>query len=365
MTTANSAVDAVGAADARRREGRPPPDAVISVSDLVKKFGSKVAVDHLSFSVRRGEVFGLLGPNGSGKTTTINIISGLSAATSGSVRVLDHDPRRQAGAVRRRLGVVPQETALYEELSARRNLVFHAQLYGIPRRERHGRVATMLELAQLTSVAGQRVGTFSGGMQRRLAIARALLHQPDLVYLDEPTLGVDVQARFVIWDYIRAMRAEGRTVLLTTNYLEESDQLCDRIAVIDHGRLVALDTPARLKNQYGSGLVDLELATEPGRALTDGLAALPGVQATTVEGRSLRLVLAAPGSVSEPGSGSASGSASGSDGADASGPGYHHAVLPRVLAAITRAGADVVGINLREPSLDEVFLALTGKGVRD
>lgn len=321
----------------------PRSGAVIGVSGLVKKFGSHTAVDQLSFTVRRGEIFGLLGPNGSGKTTTINMISGLSAPTAGTVRVLGRDPRRNARDVRRRLGVVPQETALYEELSAERNLAFHARLYGLPASEQRERVRRMLELAQLTSVARQRAGSFSGGMQRRLAIARALLHEPELVYLDEPTLGVDVQARFVIWDYIRTMKAEGRTVLLTTNYLEESDQLCDRIAVIDRGRLIALDTPAGMKANFGSGLVELEFADEPGDRLVDTLRELDGVQDTVREGRGLRLVLTA---------GNDSGASRG-------------AVTPRIMRLVGEAGVEVTGISLREPSLDEVFLSLTGKGVRD
>ncbi|MFZ0216112.1 MAG: ATP-binding cassette domain-containing protein, partial [Candidatus Dormiibacterota bacterium] len=309
-------------------------------------FGRQAAVDNLSFTVHPGEVFGLLGPNGSGKTTTINLISGLAAATGGRVTVFGRDPRRQAGEVRRRLGVVPQETALYEELTAERNLVFHAELYGIPRRERRQRVTAMLELAQLSDRARTRVDTFSGGMKRRLAIVRALLHDPELVYLDEPTLGVDVQARHVIWDHIRDMQAAGRTVLLSTNYLEESDQLCDRIAVIDHGRLVALDTPARLKSRFGSGLVEIQLAGPPAPELVSRLDRVTGVQEVQVEDQTLRLVLA-----SDPAAGTEEGA-----------PG---AVLPRILAAVGEGSGEIRGLTMREPSLDEVFLTLTGKGVRD
>ena len=326
-------------------------DAVIEVEGLVKRFGSHAAVDGLSFTVQRGEIFGLLGPNGSGKTTTINLISGLAVPTVGRVAVFGRDPRRQAREVRQRLGVVPQETALYEELSAERNLVFHAELYGIRGRERRQRVTSMLELAQLTDWAHARVSTFSGGMKRRLAIVRALLHEPELIYLDEPTLGVDVQARHVIWDYILKMQAEGRTVLLTTNYLEESDQLCDRIAVIDDGRLVALDTPARLKGRYGTGLVELELGTAPEPELVHRLQEIAGVRDVHVENRSLRLALASEESHQEAIT-AADGEARG-------------AVLPRILAVLTEAGVEVRQLSLKEPSLDEVFLALTGKGVRD
>lgn len=243
--------------------------AVIEVSGLIKRFGKYTAVNELGFSVSAGEIFGLLGPNGSGKTTTINMISGLSVPTGGSVSVLGLDPRKQSSAVRRKLGVVPQETALYEELSARRNLAFHADLFGMRGARRRQRIEQMLELAQLGDRANSRVETFSGGMKRRLAIARALLHDPSVIYLDEPTLGVDVQSRHVIWDYIRQMRAEGRTVLITTNYLEESDQLCDRIAVIDHGRLVGLDSPDGLKRAHGASTMDEVFLSLTGKGLRD------------------------------------------------------------------------------------------------
>src|SRR5437870_6053558 len=217
-------------APSQAREHTIPAIAMI---DLCKDFGSFRAVDHLSLTVRRGEIFGLLGPNGSGKTTTINMISGLSVPTSGEVHVIGYDVRRQSRQVRQILGSVPQETALYEELTAWTNMDFHADLFGIPRKEKKVRITKMLELIQLLDRKDSRVSTFSGGMKRRLALARALLHDPQLIYLDEPTLGVDVQARRVIWDYILALRDEGKTVLITTNYLEEAQVLCERVAIID------------------------------------------------------------------------------------------------------------------------------------
>jgi ABC-2 type transport system ATP-binding protein len=285
----------------------------------------------------------LLGPNGSGKTTTVNIIAGLSAPSSGRVAILGLDPLRQARAARRLLGVVPQETALYEELTAERNLLFHAELFGLPARERPRRIAAMLELAQLADRARSRVSTFSGGMKRRLAIARALLHEPALVYLDEPTLGVDVQARRVIWDYILAMKAQGRTVLLTTNYLEEGERLCDRMAIIDRGRLVALDTPAALKARFGSSVLELELEAAPAPALVAAVQALPALREVVADGEHLRVTLA-------PTAGEGQAPA---------------AAVPRVLAEVARLGGRVRHLNLREPSLDEVFLGLTGRGLRD
>jgi len=172
----------------------------IEMVDLCKDFGSFHAVDHLSLIVQQGEIFGLLGPNGSGKTTTINMISGLSVPTSGEVRVMGYDVRHQARQVRRLLGSIPQETALYEELTAWDNMDFHADLFGVHRHEKKERIVRLLELVQLLDRKASRVSTFSGGMKRRLAIARALLHDPSLIYLDEPTLGVDVQARRAIWE---------------------------------------------------------------------------------------------------------------------------------------------------------------------
>src|SRR5579863_8278528 len=248
----------------------------IEVKELSKSFGSFRAIDHLSLSIRQGEIFGLLGPNGSGKTTTINMISGLSTPTSGEVRVMGYDVRHNARQVRQILGSVPQETALYEELSAWTNMDFHADLFGIPRKEKKERITRLLELVQLLDRKDSRVGTFSGGMKRRLALARALLHDPQLIYLDEPTLGVDVQSRRAIWDYIRSLRDQGKTVLVTTNYLEEAQVLCERLAILDHGKLVALDTPTNLEHIYGGGVVELE--TDKPIAAVEALRHLPGVK---------------------------------------------------------------------------------------
>src|SRR5579859_7320074 len=259
----------------------------IEMIDLCKSFGSFRAVDHLSLTVRRGEIFGLLGPNGSGKTTTINMVSGLSVPTSGEVRVLGYDVRQQARQVRQLLGAVPQETALYEELSAWTNMDFHADLFGIPRKEKKVRITRLLELVQLLDRKDSRVGTFSGGMKRRLALARALLHDPRLIYLDEPTLGVDVQARRAIWDYILALRDQGKTVLITTNYLEEAQALCDRLAIIDHGKLIVVDTPENLKRTYGGSVVELE-TTQP-ITVVEELRALAGVKDVVQEGNRLKI----------------------------------------------------------------------------
>src|SRR5947209_13342495 len=270
-----------------RAQGDGITTPAIKMIDLCKTFGKFQAVDHLTLSVRRGEIFGLLGPNGSGKTTTINMISGLSVPTSGEVHVMGYDVRRNARQVRQILGSVPQETPLYEELSAWANMDFHADLFGIPRKEKKERITKLLELVQLLDRKSARVSTFSGGMKRRLALGRALLHDPQLIYLDEPTLGVDVQARRAIWDYILALRDQGKTVLITTNYLEEAQALCERVAIIDHGKLIAVDTPEHLKQTYGGSVIEVE--TAPPVKGTAALRALAGVNDVVQEGTHLKI----------------------------------------------------------------------------
>ena len=313
-------------------KGQTAPLA-IEITDLSKTFGKFQAVDHLTLSVRQGEIFGLLGPNGSGKTTTINMISGLSVPTSGEVRVLGFDVRKQARQVRQILGSVPQETALYEELTAWANMDFHADLFGIPRREKKERITKLLELVQLLDRKDSRVSTFSGGMKRRLALGRALLHDPQLIYLDEPTLGVDVQARRVIWDYILALRDQGKTVLITTNYLEEAQALCERIAIIDHGKLVAVDTPDHLKQEYGGSVIELETA-QPIQA-TDEIRVLPGIKEIEQDGTHLKITT----------------------------QGIHN-TAPQIINIVSQE-SEIREIAVREPNLDEIFLRLTGTALRD
>ena len=305
----------------------------IELRALCKSFGELQALDHLTFSFEQGKIFGLLGPNGSGKTTTINLISGLSTPTSGEVQVMGYDVRRHARRIRQMLGTVPQETALYEELSAWDNLDFHADLFGMPRGEKKARIMQMLELVQLQERKRSRVGTFSGGMKRRLALARALLHDPHLLYLDEPTLGVDVQSRRAIWDYILSLRDQGKTVLITTNYLEEAQALCERLAILDQGKLITVDTPEHLKQTYGGSVVELETA-QPSEVVDD-IRLLPGVKAVVQQGTHMQIT-------TEAGS----------------------AVVPHIINLVTGHGV-LRQIAVREPNLDEIFLRLTGTALRD
>ena len=305
----------------------------IEVQDLCKSFGNFRAVDHLTLSVMQGEIFGLLGPNGSGKTTTINMISGLSVPTSGEVRVMGNDVRHYARQVHQILGSVPQETALYEELTAWANMDFHADLFGIPRKQKKERITKLLELVQLLDRKDSRVGTFSGGMKRRLALARALLHDPQLIYLDEPTLGVDVQARRAIWDYILALRDQGKTVLITTNYLEEAQVLCERVAIIDRGKLIEVDTPEHLKQTYGGSVIEVE--TAPPVKDTTALRALAGVNDVVQEGTHLKITVQGTNNI-----------------------------VAQVITILSQEG-EIKDIAIREPNLDEIFLLLTGTALRD
>ena len=230
----------------------------IACQGLARSFGEVEAVIGVDLQVREGEFFALLGPNGAGKTTTLHMLTTLLRPSGGEARVLGFDPVREASAVRERIGMVFQEPALDERLSARENLGIHAALYGIPRAETKERIDRALNWAELKGASHRLVRTFSGGMKRRLELARALMHEPSLLFLDEPTLGLDPQGRRNLWEHIAALREEGLTVFMTTHHLQEAEA-CDRVAIIDRGRVVALDTPAALKAQVlGSSEGSLE-----------------------------------------------------------------------------------------------------------
>ena len=309
----------------------------IEINNLTKRFGNFTAIDGLTLTVKYGEIFGLLGPNGSGKTTTINIVSGLSKPTYGQVIVLGHDIMKNTRSVHAALGAVPQETSLYEELSAWTNMSVHADLYRVGGAHRDKRITEMLNLVQLYERKDSRVSTFSGGMKRRLALARALLHDPQLLYLDEPTLGVDVQSRRAIWDYILDVKQDkGKTVLLTTNYLEEANALCDRIAIIDHGKLVVLDTPAELKRRYCDTVMEIETASSASSQLLVQLRNIPGISQVAQDDKILKVAMS---------------------GNDLSATG-------KIITLVTQE-SNIRRIAQREPNLEEIFLSLTGTGLRD
>src|SRR5438094_496396 len=259
-------------------------ETVIAVEELKKTYQPKArkgvevkALDGISFEVPRGEFFGLLGPNGAGKTTTIGILTTRVRPTSGFAKIAGIDVARNAVAVKRQIGVVLQMNNLDRSLTAREILVFHAEYFGVPRHERDAKAQELLQRFELTDRANEKVTGYSGGMVQRLKIARALMHDPAILFLDEPTTGLDPQARRAMWDLLSELNAKGQTIFLTTHYMEEADQLCRRIAIIDHGKLLALDSPAQLKRSVpGSYLIELQVR-DMSESFSSALRSLPGV----------------------------------------------------------------------------------------
>jgi ABC-2 type transport system ATP-binding protein len=237
----------------------------IEVDKLTKRFGDFVAVDAVSFDVQESEVFGLLGPNGAGKTTLIRMLTTLTPPTRGTARVGGFDVVREADSVRHAIGVIPQALTSDPELTARENMLFHAKVYGVSAKERNGIVDRLLASVDLEKFANTLVRNFSGGMRRRLEVARGLVHSPKILFLDEPTTGLDPVSRTNVWEMIRRLQGQERlTILLTTHYMDEADKLCDRIAIVDHGKLAALDTPTKLKDSIpGTEVVEAEFSSPP------------------------------------------------------------------------------------------------------
>ena len=313
-------------------------DFILTADDLHKSYGTLTAVQGISFGIQRGEVFSLLGPNGAGKTTTISMLSCLLAPSSGDAVIDGHSIRREPGAVKRVIGVVPQEIALYQVLSARENLMFWGQMYGLGGAELKRRIDEVLDLVGLRERAKDRIETYSGGMQRRINIAAGLLHRPKLLFMDEPTVGIDPQSRRNILDMIKALNAQGMTVLYTTHYMEEAQELSSRIGIIDHGKLIALGSLDELTRLVGQeDVVELQVGadgTPP--ALLAALNAVKGVSQASRENGTLRL-LARNG----------------------------NAALPELITLATNHGTRVTNVNIREPNLEAVFLHLTGRALRD
>jgi len=310
-----------------RRVAGVAPDAppAIEVTDVVCQFGRIRALAGISLRVMPGMVVGIVGPNGAGKTTLIDVICGLVRPSRGTVRVLGHAVAGNTSALRASIGVLPQETALYDEVTAWQNLRFSAALYGVAHADR--RIAEVLELVGLSERARDVVRGFSGGMQRRVAIARALLHNPALLILDEPTVGVDVETRHQIWAHIRSLKTEGRTVVLTTNYLDEAEALCDRVAILRAGTLVAEDTPAALTARTGRCL-ELECWSEHATKLSAALQQHPGVLRAETVDFGLRVYVGIE-------------------------------TNPEDLVGAARKLCPVEGFRTRSPDLVEVFRALT------
>jgi ABC-2 type transport system ATP-binding protein len=323
--------------------------AILAVDGLVKTYpGTRKtppveAVRGVSFDVAPGEFFGLLGPNGAGKSTTLGCITTLVRPTAGRVVVDGIDVVRQPSEVKRRIAVVPQMRNLDRDLSVREVLTFHAAYFGLPRAERASRADRLLAEMQLTEKAGVKPLTLSGGLQQRLLIARALMHDPKVLLLDEPTIGLDPQARRLLWETLRRLHEGGLTLIMTTHYMEEADRLCQRLAIIDHGRILQLDTPAALKKALPGGRI-LDLWVRSPEPIAPRLEALPGVlrvEKVTSTGQEdgferLRLFV-------DPKDG----------------------LLDRVLSAVQGAAGDLQHVSLTQPSLEDVYIHLTGKELRE
>ncbi len=314
--------------------------ALVEIHNLIKRYtpDGPNAVDDISFTIREGEIFSLLGPNGAGKTTTISMVSTLLKPTSGTATVNGHNVQSNPMAVRRSIGVVPQELALYSELSARENLRFWGEMRGLGGAALQEEIDEKLALMDLTDRAKDRVDTFSGGMKRRLNLAVGLLGNPPLVMLDEPTVAIDPQSRRYILDYVKALNEKGTSVLYTTHYMEEAQELSDRIGIIDHGKLIALGTLDELTRMVGEHeMLLLQLyQSEGGQTLADAVAVFDGVH-----------------------------QASADDGAVVLNVESAEAMLPKVLGKAGTLDLSVRNIEIREPNLETVFLHLTGRALRD
>jgi ABC-2 type transport system ATP-binding protein len=311
-------------------------DPILIAQDLVKSFGEIQAVKGVSLQVARGEVFGLLGPNGAGKTTTISMLTGLLEPTGGEVTVDGLDLKRHTNEVKAKMGLVPQELALYPTLSARQNLAFFGRIYGLKGGELRERVDEVLQMIRLTERADDAVEDFSGGMKRRVNIGAGLLHKPQILFLDEPTVGVDPQSRNAIFESVEALNQAGMSVIYTTHYMEEAQRLCHRVAIVDEGELIALDTPTALIRSLGGGILIVGVAESAPEDLPDRI-----VQNSAVK------------------------SASRADGQLKIETHRLQEALIGVLDITNKLDVPITSIEMLEPNLESVFLHLTGKKLRE
>jgi len=319
-------------------------ETVITVRDLKKAFKPKArkgievkALDGISFEVPRGEFFGLLEPNGAGKTTTIGILTTRVLPTAGDAQIDGIDVAHDPASVKRRIGVVPQVNNLDRSLTAKEILLFHAEYFGVPKHERDERAHRLLERFELTDRADEKINGFSGGMVQRLKIGRALMHDPAILFLDEPTTGLDPQSRHAMWDLLTELNQKGLTILLTTHYMEEADQLCRRIAIIDHGKLLALDSPAQLKRSVPGGyLIELQIRDGAHGSFIEALRSLPGVVEIKAENDRIRIY------------------------AD-----RVEGLLANAMRLAVEQNVMVTDAHVSEPSLENLFLHLTGRSLRE
>ena len=312
--------------------------AILEVRNLVKKYGDFTAVKGISFDIQEGEIFSLLGPNGAGKTTTISVLSTLLSPSSGDALIAGHSVSKEPMAVKQVIGVVPQELALYEELTARENLIFWGQMYGLSGKALAERTRQVLEQIGLADRANQRVRTYSGGMKRRVNIGVGLLHKPRLLFMDEPTVGIDPQSRRAILDSVKELNRQGMTVLYTTHYMEEAEELSHRVGIIDHGELIALGTKSELTRQVGENdalLLHLSEGDDP-TSLLAAVRTIPGVLNAEVTDHTITLL--APEA---------------------------EEIMAPVIGKANEAGIKIRSVEIQEPNLEAVFLHLTGRALRD
>ncbi|HII99279.1 MAG TPA: ATP-binding cassette domain-containing protein [Methanoregula sp.] len=306
----------------------------LRIQNLTRRFGNLVAVDNLSFDIRQGEVFGLLGPNGAGKTTTLSMLATMLAPTSGSATVNGISIAEDPDGVRKSIGIVFQDQSLDEELTAAENMDFHGRLYRIPSDIRNPRITKLLTLVELNDRRNDIVKTFSGGMRRRLEIARGLLHHPSVLFLDEPTLGLDPQTRNHLWQYIAALAKEkGITIILTTHYMEEADRLCSRVAIIDHGKIIALDSPQNLKEGVGGDVVTLK--SEHCHAIAE---TLDEPWLSRMEEHDGTVTLSMKNAEQH---------------------------ISGIITLLASKGIPVESVSIHKPTLEDVFLYFTGKTIRE
>ncbi len=312
--------------------------AILEVQQLVKKYGDKVAVNGISFDIQAGEIFSLLGPNGAGKTTTISVLSTLYVPTAGDAVIGGHSVVKEPMAVRNLIGVVPQDLALYEDLTARENLAFWGQMYNLSGKALNARIDQVLEQIGLKDRAKQRVKTFSGGMKRRVNIGVGLLHQPRLLFMDEPTVGIDPQSRRAILDSVKDLNRQGMTVLYTTHYMEEAQELSDRVGIIDHGDLIALGTQGELTRQVGEyEALQLHISEmDDSEALAQALRGVEGVVRADVIDHTITLITPEA-----------------------------EKILAPVVSRANERGIRIHTVTIQEPNLEAVFLHLTGRALRD
>ena len=377
--------------------------SIIEVKELTKVFnGDVTAVDNISFTVKEGEIFGFLGPNGAGKTTTLNMLATILRPTSGTASINGKDIRKDSEEVRRSIGFVFQDPTLDIELTGRENLDFHGRLYGLSKKERQERIKEILEVVQLTDRADDFVKTYSGGMKRRLEIGRGLLHYPKVLFLDEPTLGLDPQTRRAIWDYIQKLNQEQNvTIILTTHYTDEADHLCDRIQIIDLGKIVANDTPENLKARLEGDIIGLQFKTA-----NDTMKLIPLLQKVDW----IKNIIPVSGSTSQVEMsqmmqmmrGMQGGSGMGGEGHPPMSGGSHASIpknpekmketmqkmkdhgammqnvrqlnmlvdnashrIPELVKIGDNAGVEIESVQMHKPTLDDVFLSVTGRSIRD